>query len=163
VEVTIPAVNSSNPSTQSTKLAKLPQTACVIRVGEGRGFIVEHRFWTKLPELDNPQNLRNRLLRQRLVVTAAHCLPKLPPAHAFSYTQDRTYANLLGLLRGQSTVWAECLFVDPVMDIAVLGEPDSQDLYQECDAFWHLIEEAPIVPMGSKIGDNGWVLSLDGE
>lgn len=34
----------------------------VIRVGDGRGFMVERQ-------------------RQRFVLTAAHCLPRLPPAH----------------------------------------------------------------------------------
>src|SRR6185437_9160438 len=102
----MPAVNSSNPSPPSTKPSNLPQTACVIRVGEGRGFIVEHRFWTKLPELDNPQKLRNHLLRRRLVITAAHCLPKLPPPIAWSDLEERTYPKLLGPLGGENTVWA---------------------------------------------------------
>jgi hypothetical protein len=36
-------------------------------------------------------------------------------------------------------VWAECLFVDPIADIAVLGQPDSQALSEEADAYNELI------------------------
>jgi hypothetical protein len=28
-------------------------------------------------------------------------------------------------------VWAECLFVDPIADLAVLGAPDSQELHDK--------------------------------
>lgn len=51
----------------------------VIRVGDGRGFIVEHGH-------------------DRLVITAAHCLPEFPPCHGASFLEERTYGNLLGLL-----------------------------------------------------------------
>jgi len=38
---------------------------------------------------------------------------------------DRTYKRLLGTLDAKElTVWAECLFVDPIADLAVLGVPD---------------------------------------
>jgi hypothetical protein len=46
----------------------------------------------------------------------------------------QTYGNLLGPLQAECTVWAECRFVDPIADIAVLGQPDSQDLYEESEA-----------------------------
>ena len=65
------------------------------------------------------------------VITASHCLPYLPPAHPASPLEERTYANLLGHLGESPTVWAECLFADPVADVAVLGQPDSQSLYAE--------------------------------
>src|SRR5262249_24072358 len=45
----------------------------VITVREGRGFVVE--------------GSRGKLC----VITAAHCLPELPPAHAASKTEERTY------------------------------------------------------------------------
>ena len=61
------------------KAASLEQA--VIKVGDGRGFVVERR-------------------RQRFVLTAAHCLPFLPPAHPMSYTEERTYAALLGPMSG---------------------------------------------------------------
>jgi hypothetical protein len=81
-------------------------TASVVRVGDGRGFVVEHRG-------------------KRLVLTAAHCLPRdedgnviMPPPHPWSYLPERTYPKLLGLLGAEPTFWAECLFVNPVADIA---------------------------------------------
>ncbi len=86
---------------------------------------------------------------ERFVITAAHCLPKyscgacnaceaeepekccegtvtrLPPAHRASFPRERSYRNLLGLLGEPGTVSAECVFVDPVSDIAVLREPNA--------------------------------------
>jgi hypothetical protein len=143
----------------------MPDTRCVLRVGDGRGFIVEHRYRVKLPT-------GNRFLTQRFVITAAHCLPQLPPAHGASYTEERTYANLLGPLGGKASIWAECWFVDPVGDIAVLGEPDNQNLDQEYDGFCQLVETAPVVPIGrwastiqisSEVEQSGWMLSLAGQ
>jgi hypothetical protein len=69
-----------------------------------------------------------------VVITAAHCLPFFPPCHAFSYLH-RTYEALPGPLRQEPTVWAECLFVDPVAYIAVLGEPDGQEFFEQWNAF----------------------------
>ncbi len=105
-------------------------TQAVVRVGDGRGFVVEHR-------------------RQRFILTAAHCLPVdadgrliLPPATEASCTKDRTYEALLGPLRRKSTVWAECLFADPIADIAVLGVPDDQELFKQADAYQELVTSA---------------------
>jgi hypothetical protein len=86
----------------------------------GRGFVVERR-----------QGLR----RQRFILTAAHCLPSLPPAHPMSYTEERTYEALLAPLGATPTVWAECQFADPVADIAILSGPDSQALFDQAEAY----------------------------
>jgi hypothetical protein len=89
----------------------------VIRVGDGRGFIVEADY-------------------RRLVLTAAHCLPHFPPCHGASYLEERTYCDLLGLLDTSSpNVCAECLSVDPIADLAVLGSPDNQALSSEAEAY----------------------------
>jgi hypothetical protein len=66
----------------------------IVKVGDGRGFVV--------------QGARER----RYVITAAHCLPHLPPAFGHSYLEERTYPRLLGPLADEPTIWAECLFVD---------------------------------------------------
>jgi len=71
----------------------------VITVGEGRGFVVEG-------------------VRQRLVITAAHRLPHFPPSAAYSHLEERTYQDLLAPLGESPKVWAECLFADPIGDIA---------------------------------------------
>ena len=84
---------------------RLPNPKCVVKVGAGRGFVMEPRG----------------SFGRRVIVTAAHCLPKLPPACTASYTEERTYRNLVGSFDGpKGNVCAECLFVDPVADIAVL-------------------------------------------
>jgi hypothetical protein len=101
----------------------------VMRAGDGRSFVVAHRG-------------------QRLVITAAHCLPagedgrlNLPPPNPASHTEERTYRNLLGPLGDEPAVWAECLFVDPIADIAVLGMPDHQGLADEAAAYETLVEK----------------------
>ena len=117
----------------------------VVTVGHGRGFIIE---------ADN----------QRLVITAAHCLPHFPPCHGASYTEERTYPDFIGPL-GESApkVWAECLFADPVGDIAVLGSPDDQALYDEAIVFETLTEETPTLRIGEAENDSrAWLLTLDG-
>jgi hypothetical protein len=97
----------------------------VVTVGDGRGFIVES-------------------MGRRLVITAAHCLPELPPCHAASHTSERTY-QLLGPLDGERTTWTEILFADPVADIAVLGPPDNQE-YDEGP--YRLLTEAAALTIG---------------
>src|SRR5689334_2769291 len=79
------------------EMPMVAKAGSVVRVGEGRGFIVEARDCRV----------------GRLVVTAAHCLPYLPPAHPSSYTEERTYGELLGSLDEAPTLAAECIFVDP--------------------------------------------------
>jgi hypothetical protein len=107
-------------------------TRSILRVGDGRGFVVNHR---KYMGYDEP-----------VVITAAHCLPFLPPPHPAMYLSERTYRALLGPLGAEPAVWAECMFADPVADIAVLGSPDSQDLHEQAEAYERLLEEAePLV------------------
>lgn len=116
----------------------------VITVGGGRGFIVE-------------------TTRYRLVVTAAHCLPHFPPAAATSFTHERTYPELLGPLDNRAPkVGAECLFADPIGDIAVHCSPDDQAAYEEAAAFEKLTEDVPSL----RIADApecapAWLLTLD--
>ncbi len=115
---------------------------CVVKVGDGRGFVIKYRVSILLPT-------KRLFIEHRVVVTAAHCLPKLPPACAASFAYERTYANLLGRLNDrEGSVWAECLFADPVADIAVLGNPDDQELGDEADAYDQLIERAGVLKVG---------------
>jgi len=118
----------------------------IIRVGGGRGFVI-----------------RNPLSYPHLVVTAAHCLPHLPPPHLGSYTEERTYAGLLGPLGdAPSTAWAECLFVDPVADLAVLMCPDNQEPDLGSDAYEALVESMTPVPVRAAKEGAAWVPGLDG-
>jgi hypothetical protein len=86
----------------------------VIRVGDGRGFIVKDAGRIRL-------GWRGA---KHIVITAAHCLPFLPPCRAYCELEERTYRALLGPLGQERAVWAGCLFVDLVADIAVLGAPE---------------------------------------
>jgi hypothetical protein len=112
-------------------------TRAVLRVGSGRGFVVEHL---------------GRLGRRprRIVITAAHCIEQetradgeqgLPPCHPGRYLAEGTYRDLLGPLGDARAVWAECLFADPIADIAELGQPDNQELSDQAGAFDELVED----------------------
>lgn len=106
--------------------------SAIVKVGDGRGFVVEGR---------------GRLGPVRYVITAAHCLPglldgRIPPAHGASYLEERTYQDLLAPLGEKPSTWCECLFLDPIADIAVLGSPDSQELSDSADAYEALVNAA---------------------
>src|SRR5882724_5554515 len=60
--------------------------ASVVTVGDGRGFVVKYAY-------------------NRLVVTAAHCLPFFPPCHGASYLEERTYGALLAPLGREPAVF----------------------------------------------------------
>ena len=116
-------------------------TNSVLRVGGGRGFVVRCRDAVK-PEGVN-----------RLVITAAHCLtvpkhhlytstpepPCLPAAHAGRHAAECTYDNLLGPLGAECRVMAECLSVDPISDIPVLGAPDDQTFAEAFETYLALV------------------------
>ena len=69
--------------------------------------------------------------RKRFVVTASHCLPRLPAPDPGAYLAQRTFQALLGPLGASCDVWAECVYVDPVADLAVLAAPDAQHFASE--------------------------------
>jgi hypothetical protein len=116
----------------------------ILRVGGGRGFVIEKDG-------------------ARFVITAAHCLTApvtvrgdfaskgatLPPAYGASYSEERTYPHLLGPLGAKPRVPAECLFVDPVADVAVLGPVDVEELYDHAQAYEELVEAVDPLPLGS--------------
>jgi hypothetical protein len=128
---------------QENSMNNAEVTKAVVKVGGGRGFIIQSGH-------------------NRLVVTAAHCLPHLPPCHGANNTDERTYPNLFGPLGSRKPkVWAECVCADPVGDIAVLGSPDGQVLSGEAAAYEALTHETPTF----RIGDaprkgRAWLLSL---
>ena len=119
-------------------------TAAVVRIGEGgRGFIVEGDFAPR-------------------IITAAHCLPELPPAHGASYPEERHYGCFLSKLGAEPSISVECLFVDPVSDLAVLGEP-SEQLPDQQEAYEALVESVTPLSIDAVEGAvQAWLLSLDG-
>src|SRR5262249_39772540 len=109
---------------------------------------------------------------QTFVVTAAHCLPPLPPAANFTGVDERTYPSLIGPLGEQPSVWVECLFADPFGDLALLGSPNNQDLPSEADAYDDLVNglepfQLGLVPrvepwnIDEAKGRAAWMLSLE--
>jgi len=119
-------------------------TAGVITAGGGRGFVVEGAG-------------------ERLVITAAHCLPFLPPAQSFFGPKQRIYGPLLASLGDEPRAWAVCRFVDPIADIAVLGSPDDPHV----DEYKTLMGTATALSIGGSLRHpvNFWIparlLSLD--
>jgi hypothetical protein len=143
-------------------MTNLPNISGVVRVGGGRGFVVRFRFKRWLPAFR--QEAGRYVVRTELrIVTAAHCLPKLLPPHAWSHLEERTYKNLVGVLGKKRNVWAECLFADPIADIAVLGCPDNQELSDQADAYNALVESVKPLKLGEPELEkgSGWPLSLD--
>jgi hypothetical protein len=117
----------------------------VLTVGEGRGFVVEHRG-------------------EHLVVTASQCLPWLPSGFGIAYSEERVYRNMLGPLDSAPTVGCECLFVNPIADVAVVGVPDTQTFSDEADAYSALLENAtPFRITEAPEKARGFLLSLEGE
>ena len=150
-------------------MVRLPKPDCVLKVGDGgRGFVFEYPYEVPQVVLRQARERKLRLKRRRwpkVIVTAAHCLGKLPPAHATAFTWEKTY-NLLGSLDGtKSNICAECLFIDPVADIAVLGAPDnqaSQEMYEQSEEYDKLVDDAPALRIGKPDAGRGWILSMDG-
>ena len=117
----------------------------VITVGKGRGFVVEHRG-------------------EHLVVTPSHCLPWLPSGFGIAYSEEHVYRNMLGPLGSAPTVACECLFINPIADVAVVGVPDTQTFSDEADAYRALLEyAAPFRITEAPEKCRGFLLSLKGE
>lgn len=116
----------------------------IVAVAEGRGFVVECRG-------------------ERLIITAAHCLPHLPPIgiHGTVGLEERTFANLVGPLGAERTIWAECRYAEVVSDLAILGPPDSQERWEEASAYDGFVEQCAAISIGDIDSSGLWVFSLD--
>ena len=141
----------------------------VITVGAGRGFViqvVERNPFQEGIRLMGKFLRPRRWIKRRIVVTASHCLPHLPPAHPGAFRHERTYQALLGPLHERiPSITTECLFADPVADIAVLSEPDDQVFDPMTDGdFVEFVDGAEVLSVASIATDMwGWLLSLENQ
>jgi hypothetical protein len=93
------------------------------------------------------------------VITAAHVLPYVPTPLAL---EEAIYRSLLGPLAAIPTVWAQCVFVDPVADIAVLGPPDHQELPNQFEAYQALLNSVGEFSVAdAPLEGAAWLYSLD--
>jgi hypothetical protein len=129
----------------------------VVRVGYGRGFVMERRVY-----FDFGGDKGYRKLRRKVVVTASHCLPYTPKVMSGIDHHLATYAKLLAPLGEEPSVWTECLFFDPVADVAVLGEPDNQGLPDEWDGYHALTENRKAFATAAPESGGAYMLALDG-
>jgi hypothetical protein len=80
-----------------------------------------------------------------------------------SYAEERTYSALLGPLGEEPTVWAECLFADPIADIAVLGSPDEEQLWKKAATYTALVDACEPLQVAEPAEEGSvWLLSLEG-
>ena len=95
----------------------------MVQVGGGRGFVVAFG-------------------REHVIITVAHCLAwtRLPPPHPARGAPEVTFPELVGPLGEKPQISVECVFVDLIGDIAVLGVPDDQVFPDEADAFNELVD-----------------------
>lgn len=138
-----------NPRTEAEGCSHAIQNAfqAVVAVGDdgGRGFVTESREG------------------ERYVVTAAHCLPKRPDPHLWA-DESRIW-QVLAPLGKKPSITAECRFVDPVSDLAVLGPPDNEELTGVCNDFLGAFAALPLGTLAPKFdaGLKGWLLGLNGK
>jgi hypothetical protein len=140
-------------------------TEAIIRVGGGRGFLLENRHivgW--------------RATLGHVVLTAAHCLPYLPPPTIASDASERMYDELLAPLDdGGRPASCECLCVDPRGAVAVLGQPGPQGAPEDISiAYEELMENRSPLRLGtgpdlrnsserdSQVSIPVWLVTLNG-
>ena len=111
----------------------------------GRGFVIRNRAG------------------DRVVITAYHSLPHGPLKPMTGDPEERTYADLLGPLGQEPTVWVELLFADMIADIAVLGSPDREDFEDEADAYDALVGSMAPLRIADAQDERAWLLSVEGE
>jgi hypothetical protein len=90
----------------------------------------------------------------RYVVTAAHCVGKLPEAQPEGFLGGHLPKLHRSPIGGKRHVWAECVFIDPIADTAVFRTPETQELHQQAQGYEALTEQATPFPI-----DNGCPLA----
>jgi hypothetical protein len=121
-------------------------TSALLTVGTGRGFLVESNR-------DNP-----------LVVTAANCLPFLPPPEITFEPDERNYPALVGHPGHERRISAWSHFIDLIANVAVLGRPCGDEYSVDWYGFDELTNGATPMTIGDPPENDGlaWIPSLDG-
>jgi hypothetical protein len=68
---------------------------------------------------------------------------------------------LLAPIGAEPAIWAECLFVDPISDIAVRGPPDDQELSDQWEKYGELVDSLDPISLDAPDDTPAWLLSLD--
>jgi len=128
----------------ASKLDKIKNS--IINVGDGRGFVVNAGG-------------------AQWVITCAHCLPFFPKCHVMNFAEEKTYRNLLGRIgTADRETWAECIFVDPISDTAVLSGPDSEAFSEEMDKYETLTADICAIRIAAAKQDEPiCILGVNGE
>jgi hypothetical protein len=71
--------------------------------------------------------------------------------------------QILSRIGEDAGVWAECLFADPIADVAILGPVDNQALPDRWDAYIDWLGGIDGLPIGDAHSDTSkaWVMALD--
>jgi hypothetical protein len=142
IEAQIPALEADQ-AKRSWRTEKNWSDA-IIAVGKGYGFVVQGAY-------------------DRFVISAAHCLPELPPCNVGQHDKESLYPALLGPPGGPQTVAAACYYAEPISDVAVLGAPNGIEAPDEFDQFLRLTDAAtPLWIAEPPLARLGWLPSSDG-
>lgn len=89
----------------------------IVKVCEGHGFFVQARDG------------------RRYIITAARCLATLFPFASPASSSSRRCLVRVGPQNGEATISRKCLFLDPIGDVAVLGQPKEFDELASQEAY----------------------------
>jgi hypothetical protein len=157
-------------------------TAGIVAVGEARGFVVEVQYpinaLLRAGDATPPEFDTERMVTERMIVTAAHCFWHLfPPVlhpHPHPLAADERTDRWVGPRDSVVRFPAECVFIDRVADVAIVCAPDSQDRrfgpvddddIDESAAFAEIVDSATPLRIGdlpTKDPAEAWLLTLAG-
>jgi hypothetical protein len=73
-----------------------------------------------------------------------------------------TFRRFIGPIGSKRAAAAECFFVSPIADIAVLGSPDNQALFEQAEQYEAFLDTTmPFRVADAPLEGTGWVLTLD--
>jgi hypothetical protein len=67
------------------------------------------------------------------------------------YPDECTYKKLLAPLGQKPAVIAQCLFVDPISDLAILGQPDNEVFEEAAAAYNALVQGRPALKISQRV------------